>query len=252
SFFITLTFVGSNVFSQYCVPTVTPSSSYGITGVSLNLISSSSSANEGYVDRTAIYDTLTQDSSYTLNISLTNPNARGTFFIDWNQDMVFDSSASSTEKYVKGFSMSTPHSISVPASNPLGDIRMRVMVKGPAGIDIETPCGSAATEVEDYTLHIVSSIITGVEKNIISKNVSIYPNPVKENTNISFYALSAGDMTTINIVNITGKTVNSLTVKSTSGINKVSLPCKELSNGVYFVNLTSDNLQITQKIIITH
>jgi hypothetical protein len=249
SFFIAFAFIGSNVFSQYCTPTVTPSTSYGITEVTLTKVLSVSGSNEGYVDRSTVYDTLVLGNSYTLNITLTNPNAQGTFFIDWNQDMLFDSSITSTEKYVKGFSMGSPHSITVPVSNPLGDIRMRVMVKGPAGSNIENPCGSDATEVEDYTLVIISGTPTGIDASEKQTEISrVYPNPA--NNSIQFTTNQFNENLMVDVYNSLGMKITSVNYSEAKGEHQFDT--SHLANGVYHFIFHDDVIMQSQKIIVNH
>jgi PKD repeat protein len=95
---------------------------------------------------------------------------------------------------------------------------------------------------------IISSVITGIANNKLENiDYSIYPNPnngvfeVKLNTSIT-------DNGVINVYDLIGNLVYSTVIDSNNLVKTINLP--NVSNGVYFVKVSSNDSQHTKKIII--
>ena len=73
-------------------------------------------------------------------------------------------------------------------------------------------------------------------------NLSVYPNPSKGNLFINTYQ----EIISISIYNIVGKEVTSGT-----RANKKQLDLNLFNNGVYFINISTDQGVITKKIILS-
>lgn len=83
------------------------------------------------------------------------------------------------------------------------------------------------------------------EKNKQQMRFTIYPNPAKDIINIEFNNLLNNDKT-VEIVNILGETI----LTEMSANNKLSINTTNLINGIYFVKVSSRDIQSAQKIII--
>ncbi len=83
-----------------------------------------------------------------------------------------------------------------------------------------------------------------IRKNSMDVNLQLYPNPASQ-----FFTLQlpAAGLYTINIVDMKGATVKSI---STSGKN-INLPVDDLSNGVYSIQVNSATFTATQKLVIS-
>lgn len=92
-----------------------------------------------------------------------------------------------------------------------------------------------AIQIEDF-----ATILLSTNNNILTDNISIYPNPVndilniksKDNQKISFV-----------ITDINGREI----ISKTSNDNNINV--SNLKKGIYFVKITNDNSSITKKII---
>jgi hypothetical protein len=83
-------------------------------------------------------------------------------------------------------------------------------------------------------------IITGIEEPENEAKISIFPNPGKSSISIK----NIDKITAYKIIDITGKVlVNGLVSES----NKINI--KELSKGIYFIELKNEDVLTTQKII---
>ncbi len=95
---------------------------------------------------------------------------------------------------------------------------------------------------QDLPFNINGTVTLGVNENDFASSVSVYPNPVKNTVSISND--SDAIISTIEVVDINGKTVKKITVNSLNQIN-----VSDLSSGTYLLNINSDNGTATKKII---
>lgn len=80
--------------------------------------------------------------------------------------------------------------------------------------------------------------------------LNLYPNPANGNTNLQV-KLNAEQNVSIDIYNLLGEKVYSQEEgKMSSGMHLITIPCKNLSSGVYFIRLVSDNITTTRKLVI--
>ncbi len=91
---------------------------------------------------------------------------------------------------------------------------------------------------------------SSVEENTIVNTISIYPNPVNDIATLSF-TTTEKSKTAINITNILGEIVYNNEIGSlTSGQHIMPISTSGISEGMYFVNLITNNKIITKKITI--
>jgi pimeloyl-ACP methyl ester carboxylesterase len=93
--------------------------------------------------------------------------------------------------------------------------------------------------------HQISCPTTGVNE-IENNTVSVWPNPINNEINISFNADGAYS---IEIADITGKVIMMENKSSATGTITEQIDVSELSNGIYIVELKSSDLSIYKKII---
>lgn len=91
-------------------------------------------------------------------------------------------------------------------------------------------------------------IAVGVKENIIDSDVKIYPNPFSNEINIRLYNLPAENVK-ISITNVLGQVVytEKLSAQNNSVINLNEVAAYK--NGIYFVNISSSDYNITKKIV---
>jgi hypothetical protein len=89
------------------------------------------------------------------------------------------------------------------------------------------------------------------EENPNASELITYPNPANDKINISFPA-TASENVTIQIHSIKGETVFAEENKSTAPITNYQLPVTNLTNGIYFLSLQTDEKLITKKIVVNH
>jgi hypothetical protein len=82
-----------------------------------------------------------------------------------------------------------------------------------------------------------------------SINLGIYPVPVTNTINIGIGS-NYDDKATINIVDITGKTIATHNISFTEGNNTISLPADGLAAGVYFCQFSSKYFSSVQKFVV--
>ena len=91
---------------------------------------------------------------------------------------------------------------------------------------------------------------SSVEENNIIETISIYPNPVNDIATLSF-ATTEKSKTAISITNILGEIVYSNKIgKIPSGQHIMPISTSGIMEGMYFVNLITNNKIITKKITI--
>ena len=91
---------------------------------------------------------------------------------------------------------------------------------------------------------------SSVEENTIVNTISIYPNPVNDIATLSF-TTTEKSKTAITIFNILGEVVYSNEIGSlSSGQHIMPISTSGISEGMYFVNLITNNKIITKKITI--
>jgi hypothetical protein len=81
-------------------------------------------------------------------------------------------------------------------------------------------------------------------------NISLYPNPAANSTNVNLYSLENKN-TTLRLTNIMGKIVSEVNINLLSGNNNINLNISNLKNGIYFINSESINETNSIKLIIS-
>lgn len=145
--------------TTYCVPTgFTTSSTYYLTNVvttggGINISNATGAGTAGYANFAAT-QAVSQIPGSSFNISLSVNQGTHYFFVwvDWNGDLDF-SDAGETMVATSNYTSSYSGTITIPATQPLGNYRMRVANSFIGAIS--SGCGPATYgEFEDYTIAV--------------------------------------------------------------------------------------------------
>lgn len=92
--------------------------------------------------------------------------------------------------------------------------------------------------------------VNSIESASTEANVSIYPNPASDESNVNFSLENASDVE-ITVTDLSGKAVFTSTLNNAAaGEHTVAIPTAGLSNGVYVVNYTAGNAVATEKLVV--
>lgn len=197
----------------------------------------------GYSDYTTIVTDVTRTEEYDMTVNI---NTDGNFpcetrvWIDFNQNCAFDAEEEldlgGGQGIVNGPTSNSPLAFTIPADAVLGNTTMRVSTKYNAG---GTPCEvtdgsgpSVDAEIEDYTINVLASL--SVDEFGLN-SIRIYPNPTSEVLNISLSSNNLPDG--YRIYNMLGQT---LSQKAVSAVSDLSVNTANLSNGMYFIQITKE------------
>ncbi|HLC82208.1 MAG TPA: T9SS type A sorting domain-containing protein, partial [Bacteroidia bacterium] len=88
----------------------------------------------------------------------------------------------------------------------------------------------------------------GIAENINALSLNIYPNPTSNNFTLE-YILEKSESVKINLINVTGQLIYSEDVDATIGINKKQINFLENANGIYYLQVITNEGVVTKKII---
>lgn len=103
--------------------------------------------------------------------------------------------------------------------------------KNPSGVSTAT------------ALILMDDCTTGIVENSLRNTMDVYPNPVRDQLNIT---LPAGDNYSVKITNLLGSVVYS----ETTSKEKVSINLANTARGVYFVTVESKTEKVTRKVVL--
>lgn len=99
-------------------------------------------------------------------------------------------------------------------------------------------------------LSVISSITTA---NVVTQELELFqnvPNPVMDNTSISFYLPEDGKVR-LTVSNSIGQEISTLASDNyTKGMHTIQMDAKTLSTGVYFYKLEANNKSITKQLTL--
>ena len=148
-------------FTGYCQVVSTSSSSYTddftTTNGAANISNTSSGyALNGYEDATAMVVSQYEGASVDFSAAFVGTTVGFNIWVDWNSDLDFDDTGE--QVYASGsYVSSASGTITVPASTPLGDYRMRIRCDyNSTNPNACGASGSGRNETEDYTFTVIS------------------------------------------------------------------------------------------------
>lgn len=230
----------------YCTSKGNSASDERIGKVVFGTINNTSTGTTGYENLTAISTNAGRGTAYTITITpswTSSVYSEGyAVFIDYNQDGDFSDSGETV--WTKSASTTTPvsGSITIPATATLGTTRLRVSMKYNG---IPTACESFSYgQVEDYSVNITASGIVEVNEIAIadklSSDITLYPNPVDNELNISVSDKTGSDFT---ITNALGQRVSS------GHLSENPIDVSKLNTGIYFIEFNGAQKRVTKKFI---
>lgn len=91
-------------------------------------------------------------------------------------------------------------------------------------------------DINIYTGSPSDAIVVGLEENESFTRLTVFPNPTEGELTVRFDVAAAQAMN-LEVVDITGKVIQSNTVQALSGTNAVVLGTESLASGMYFLNV---------------
>lgn len=101
------------------------------------------------------------------------------------------------------------------------------------------------------TAHVTDYNPTAIN-NVVNGNVafSIYPNPARNGFTVALESKMGNSDATISITDITGRTLQTQSLKLAAGKQLVSMATDNLKDGIYFVNVNVEGNKGTQKLVL--
>lgn len=248
----------SSPFSPYCGPLVFTSATEPITllnfaGINYTAPNAILPAAQAHQFISSPVGAVSSGQSYDITLK---GNTDGDFenrfvvFIDWNQNGILDDQG---EVYFGDGNLTISNStgldaiqatgtIAVPADALPGTTRMRVKkLFGATNPNTANPClGAGWGQVLDFNITVENLSTDNFE---FSKLVSIYPNPVNSEFTINIYNSVSSTVDNVKVIDVNGRVVKSF------NNNSSSYNISDLTSGVYFVEISSDQGKTTKKII---
>lgn len=84
----------------------------------------------------------------------------------------------------------------------------------------------------------------------VLEGYNVYPNPATDLLNITFDLEEAQANMTLRLVDVLGRVVLEETIEGQQGLNGIELNVNQFATGNYFLNIQSDKVQLSQKVII--
>lgn len=143
-------------------------------------------------------------------------------------------------------------------SNPAGGFGFKIkkgaqtlysVISDPFTVSTSTGSGNGKYELISGVLDFIfDTAFLGVSEieNTISMNV--YPNPAKDQVSVSFDAENIDY--TINLIDITGRTIITRNYSSLNGKQNIELPLENIETGNYMLTLRSENGVVNKQISV--
>ena len=132
----------------------------------------------------------------------------------------------------------TVHVTNINESFYTSNFRMRFRFEGEGGNNIYLD------DINLYTGGPSDEIVAGISENLQEISLNIYPNPVEGNISIDF-ELSANQTVQLEVFDILGKSVRTLSVFGNLGMNSVVLDSELFAKGTYRVQLQGETVTAT-------
>jgi hypothetical protein len=113
---------------------------------------------------------------------------------------------------------------------------------------ITTYCGSAATATE-YPINMWT-VTTGTNSITQPVNeVTTWPVPAKNELNMHITSVN-DDKANVSLYDITGRMVKEIPAELKSGDNYMTVSTEDVSNGIYFLNVVGEKINVCKKIVV--
>jgi hypothetical protein len=105
-------------------------------------------------------------------------------------------------------------------------------------------CGSSATGTD------ITNIWTGIPTiQGIKNDVSVWPVPAKDELNVKITSASASKAN-VDLYDVTGRKIEEMPTELVPGENNVAINTSGVANGVYFLNIIGDKINVSKKITV--
>ena len=112
-------------------------------------------------------------------------------------------------------------------------------------LKVISPCGDSTIA---KTVNVIGNVGVNEVENV--NNVTLYPNPTSNITNVSF-DLTENTNVAIDLYDMSGRLVKAIpTQYLISGNNSITIETSEVNAGVYFANITTDKFSKTYRLVI--
>jgi len=169
---------------------------------------------------------------------------------DWNVRRTIGGNTLSSLTSTSAWTPSSPsdwvtiHVTNITSSYFVSNFRYKFRFEGNGGNNIY---------LDDINLYLGSpsttNVIAGVSEKSLNTVYSIYPNPAEDEVNVEF-SVDNDQEVVFNVVDITGKIVQTNLIKAKSGSNLVLLNTDKLNSGMYLLNITTGNSTQTSQFVI--
>lgn len=116
---------------------------------------------------------------------------------------------------------------------------------GTVSVEVTTPNGCSATD----TINITISNPLGIAEDATGNSVRFYPNPTRGQVSIALSLTEVAKDIRMNIMDISGKSVYQRVIPTAKDGDVISLDLSSFAKGIYLVNLQSDSINITKRVV---
>jgi hypothetical protein len=108
--------------------------------------------------------------------------------------------------------------------------------------------GSSDADFAELVAGMEVTSVTGITENDLTSSVIVFPNPVTDNTTLSFSAAEAGNASVV-VYNLIGEKVIDMNLGNiAAGTQSIQLDFASLEAGIYLINLTAGNETSTLRV----
>lgn len=243
-------------FRIYCASAGTSTAAGYIDKVTLGSINRISVSDGGYYNGTATSTNIKPGTAYTLTVSPGYSGANKTtywsIYIDYNLDGDFLDAGETVKQITHNKATNKNISFTVPTTASIGLSRIRVSM---STTGYQTSCaGFTSGEVEDYSVNITNTpdpapSIPGVISEEPFK-LSIYPNPAKNEIQVSYFLEDDDNKIELQIFDIHGRSVLGSILSGKKDKNENVIDISTLGNGQYILQLLSPSILERSNFII--
>ena len=228
------------------------------TNLTFNITSADNNAANNSITKTINYASTATTMNITVNITTDRYASETTWKIFNSANTVVGSGGPWANLTANGTTVQTPVNLTLPNDcykfeiyDAYGDGINSGYGAGSYSVkngSITLASGGTFTTSESKPFKVSSSV--GIEETEMVNNVTVFPNPMTNNATVNFN-IAESNVVSIVLVNAVGQVVlNENLGKLAAGIQNYALDAKELSNGLYFLNIKVGNGTITKKVTI--
>lgn len=116
-----------------------------------------------------------------------------------------------------------------------------------------TDKGTYTLQLTDYCGNVFNDVIVvtfpvSVEDNLEARGLNVYPNPTQDKITLDF-GLLMGEEIVINLIDLQGRIILSDQIKDQNGAYRKALDLSNLTEGIYFLRVSTKDENITRKVI---